>query len=518
MRLSKIKVIVTLCIVAVFALSLTGCKAAKGAYEKLNEKIDQIGTAASTLSDEVVRPPQVEVPSSGDADVTVLVFMNGSNLETDSGEATEDIAEMIAGGYTENVNILIQTMGTKKWWNYNISSRRTQRYQVVQNDLKLVDDSLGYLSPAEAGSLSSFVEWGAKNYPASRYELIFWDHGAGPVYGFGYDELGDEDDTLTLDEMQSALSDAGVYFDFIGMDCCLMSSLEVCCALRDYCDYTILSEDFESGLGWSYTNWVKKLRRDPTISTEKLGQVIIDDMVTANERNTDYGDNAILTMVDEGMMKVLFSSWVDFAYANEDALLGKNYSTELSRARGGRDALLAQQRGMFSDWLYSDLDYYGSAATYDMSDYYVTDILATAQTIKSTESQALSAALAEAIVYSRSTDGDANLSGLSVTLPYGDREFYNELKTVFSNCGLDSEYITWLGKFVDTGSAYDFADFSNWENRWDGWESGPTFSYDWESWGQNSNSYNNGHNYWDWDSFTYDDYIEMWQLLESMRR
>lgn len=516
MRLSKTKIVVAMCVVAALAFSLTGCGTAKNAYEKLNAKIEQVGSAASAFSEDVVRPPQVEVPADGYGNVTVLVFMNGSNLETEAGEASEDIAEMIAAGTTKNVNVLIQTMGTKKWWDYGISSRRTQRYEVVQNGLKLVDDKLGNLSCTDPKSLSSFITWGAKNYPADRYELIMWDHGAGPVYGFGYDELGDEEETLTLDEMQSALTEAGVYFDFIGMDCCLMSSLEVCCALRDFCDYTILSEDFESGLGWSYTNWLKKLNRDPSVPTDKLGKVIIDDMVEANERDEDYGDASILTMVDEGMMKVLFASWVDFAYANEDALLGKNYSTELSRARGGRDLLVAQQRGLFSDWLLYGLDMFDFEGAAEMSDYYVTDILATAQTIKSKESKALSAALAEAIVYSRATEDDSHLSGLSVTLPYGDRDFYDELKYVFGNCGLDSQYIKWLSKFADTDSAYDFADYSSWEDDWNGWN-GETFNFDWDSWDLNSDMYSDD-DYWNWGSFTYEDFIDAWLLLESLRR
>ena len=90
------------------------------------------------------------------------------------------------------------------------------------------------------------------------------------IKNLGYDEWNaDENATLTIDEMQSALKDAGTFFDFIGMDCCIMSSLEVCCALYDFCDYMILSEDFESGLGWYYTDFINAMNNNPDVFKKK---------------------------------------------------------------------------------------------------------------------------------------------------------------------------------------------------------------------------------------------------------
>ena len=44
---------------------------------------------------------------------TVMIYMNGSDLESEAGEASADISEMLASGIGENVNVIIQTMGTK---------------------------------------------------------------------------------------------------------------------------------------------------------------------------------------------------------------------------------------------------------------------------------------------------------------------------------------------------------------------------------------------------------------------
>ena len=214
--------------------------------------------------------------------------MNGSDLESEDGEATEDLCEMLAANISSQVNVLVETIGTKSWSKrLGIASDHTQRYKAEAGNLVLVDDSLGQLDCTSPDTLADFISWGAENYPANRYILIFWDHGAGPVYGFGYDEHQSEDSVLTIDEIQTAIRQSGIYFDIIGMDSCIMSSLELCCAMYNYCDYMILSEDFESGYGWSYTGWLNALSENTSISSEELGKIIVDeaaDVISTHDR------------------------------------------------------------------------------------------------------------------------------------------------------------------------------------------------------------------------------------------
>lgn len=435
------------------------------------------GTGEGIFSGSMVRSKKARTADA--QTVTVLCYVNGSNLETEDQEATGDILEMIAAPYSSKVNILIQTMGTKKWApTLGISSKKTQRFLVKENSLELVDDSLGQLDCTRSSTLADFIRWGAQNYPADRYILLFWNHGGGPVYGFGYDEFQNEDDAMSVDEIQLALANGGVYFDFIGMDCCIMSCMEICCACYDHCDYMILSEDFESGLGWSYKGWMTALAQQPSIDTEALAKIAIDDMIRANETET-YGDDSILALIDESVMKVVYKAWTDFAYANEATLLDTNYSRHLTRKDSDRahPALLSKE-------------------DYSLADYYITDIMAAAQNIDSQESKALESAVSNAIAYCKTTAGDAYLTGLSVTLPYGDPEFYGSLKTIFGNCGFDSEYIEWLGKFTSVSNGHSsYYDYGDWDDLWSG--SGWTDyldSYDWSDW-----------DYWDDDSYWSDD-------------
>lgn len=192
-------------------------------------------TSAIFETNGALRDPLVTLKGNGQDTVTVLVYMNGSDLETDDAAATDDLSEMVAAGSSDKVNVLVETLGTRSWnGKYNISSKTAQRHKLNGKGLQLLQDNLGNVNCGDADALSDFIKWGVKNYPADRYILMFWDHGGGPVYGFGYDDRTESEDSLTLAEIQQALHDSGTVFDFIGMDCCIMSSIEVCCALYDF--------------------------------------------------------------------------------------------------------------------------------------------------------------------------------------------------------------------------------------------------------------------------------------------
>ena len=76
---------------------------------------------------------------------TILVYLNGSDLESEAGLATADISEMLESGIGTNANVVIETLGTRQWQNYGIASDHSQRYRVNKGSLELVDDSLGSL-------------------------------------------------------------------------------------------------------------------------------------------------------------------------------------------------------------------------------------------------------------------------------------------------------------------------------------------------------------------------------------
>ncbi|MCQ2520739.1 MAG: clostripain-related cysteine peptidase [Lachnospiraceae bacterium] len=465
------------------------------------------GDSEISLADNAIREPQVQLKGDGTDTVTVMIYINGSNLESEYGEATTDMAEMVKAGSSDQVNVIVETVGTKKWQNYGISSKRSQIYKLNGSGLTLLKDDLGQCDATDGDTLANFIKYSAANYPADRYILLMWDHGGGPVYGFGYDEYN-EDGVMAVDEMKDALASAGVYFDFIGMDCCIMSCLETCIAFYDYCDYAVLSEDFESGLGWNYTRWMKALYDNPSIPTPDLGKIICDDMVQANEDDAEEGDDSILCVIDEGKMKLLCLAWMDFAYANEEDLLENNYSQE--RSSRGRVMPSLRMGGRYDDEPY-------------MSEYYIVDIMALANQIDTPESQALASAIASTIIYCASCGDDDTLTGMAVTLPYGDRDFYYDMEAVFTHIGMDSAYIAWLQKFVEASGSSNYYDYDDWDFSWDEYEDDydwDDWDIDWDSWGSDDDDcyYYDDDDDWDsfwdslfeWDDWDYDDSYNEW--------
>ena len=80
----------------------------------------------------------------------------------------------------------------------------------------------------------------------------------------------------------------------------------------------------------------------------------------------------------------------------------------------------------------------------------------------------LEAALGTALVYTDSSSSDG-LTGLGITLPYGDPDFYRDLKEIFTACGLDGNYIEWLEKFVSAQGSENYYDYNDWDSSWHGW-------------------------------------------------
>ena len=124
-----------------------------------------------------------------------------------------------------------------------------------------------------------------------------WDHGAGPVYGFGIDN-NNSNKTLSLQETVQAFNESslikdGKRFDLINYDACLMSSVEVVAALCGYADTFVCSTEDVPGGGQDYTVLMNTLNSDLSIGGFDLGKQIVDAYITQYGVGTD--DDAMLS-------------------------------------------------------------------------------------------------------------------------------------------------------------------------------------------------------------------------------
>lgn len=474
--------------------------------DSLNQNID-LGNNTVTYNNElfindedplseVLRDQFVNIKGNGEDTVTVMIYMNGSDLESQNGCATADLKEMLNAQLSDNVNVVVQTGGTKKWKTSGISNKHSQRFIVKNGQLVLIDDTLDQLDITREETLEDFIRFCSTNFPADRNMLILWDHGGGVVYGFGVDEIVDDvEEALTLSEIQQATRNCGVKFEMIGFDACLMGGIESVCALSDSADYLVVSEDFESGDGWEYQNWLTLLGYNSSTPMTELGKVMVDDFIKESNGADSEG---VLAVVDLRYSRLLYNTWTNFAYANQDELLEYDYTMSMQRSSRAPDYLFENKKSEdkdFWDWLFADDS---TMETY----CYAVDLMAIAGQMNTEESQALEATLKRAIVYCSTTSGDSYMTGLSVTLPYGDDEFFDLLQTEFRACGFDENYIQFLAQFVS--SDYD-------EYDWDlgsitGWSYYDEDSYDSDDWYYDSDWDDYDWYDYDWDGYSNSDY------------
>lgn len=222
------------------------------------------------------------------SDTLVILYMVGSDLETEYKAGTMNLAEMMDGygdARSEDLEIIIAYGGSKTpgWEGITYTSiaglMEDAEDGVIGNypDVLYSDPDADMSSPE---SLEQFLRFVTENYSSNRTMILFWNHGSG-YDGFGVDEI--TENMLSLRDISNALQSAGMQYDLIGFDACLMGGIEVASAMAPYGNWLIASAETEPGSGWHYENWVNTLASDPQVPARTLGTIIIDDYMEREE-------------------------------------------------------------------------------------------------------------------------------------------------------------------------------------------------------------------------------------------
>ena len=360
---------------------------------------------------------------------TVMVYIVGSNLESRYGAATNDMEEMRAAGLDfDRTNLLVYTGGSKRWVS-NIPNTSNNVLDMSVDTRSQTDRIMAQTdSSADMGlpeTLAEFINYCTTNYPARHYGLILWDHGGGPLWGYGSDELF-KNDSLLLGELRSAMNstifgpgsatpdsvspgsatpDGGRKLDWVGFDACLMGTLENAKLWGDYADYLVGSEELEPGRGWDYT-FLNVLN-----SEEDAGEVvsaIVDayDSYYENNRTQFFDPDVTLAAMD--------LSKTDDVLRAFDALL-----SAMGRGIGeGQYALLNRARSRTKTFGLSAADTKEEA--YDLVD--LRDLAGQAAELYPEEAQALSEAVDAMVI--RSASNVEAAGGVSCYMPGDNRDLY----------------------------------------------------------------------------------------------
>ncbi|MGO0059358.1 clostripain-related cysteine peptidase [Brevibacillus fluminis] len=377
-------------------------------------------------------PANATSVADGQAEYTVLVYMNGSDLESEGGAASSDLEEMMNVGSSDNVNIVVETGGTNKWGFEKISNEKNQRWLVKAGDMELVQDA-DKRSMGEANTLTDFITWGVEHYPAKKYALVMWDHGAGSVHGFGSDELF-EGDSLTLDEMTTAFAKAfektKTKFEVVGFDACLMANLETAKVVSPFANYLVASEELEPGHGWNYTPVLQELTANPAMTGDALGKSIADHF-KEQAKQEGTADSITLSVVNLAKVGEVETA-LDGMVANLSPGINDVETVKwVSNAR------------------YKSEDY-GSAGAHggntDMAD--LADLAKHLEPKYQQQATNLSNAIQQAVVYNITSKSKPHAKGLSIYFPSKDKENFASNLEIYKKNKFSPAYQEYIAAYA----------------------------------------------------------------------
>ncbi len=361
--------------------------------------------------------------------VTIMVYMCGTDLESKHGMASADMEEMRAASseFGDNFNVIVYTGGCNGWKN-GVSSSVNQIYQVKNGKIACLSDNEGRGAMTASGTLSSFIRYCAKEFPANRSELILWDHGGGSVSGYGYDEKNKSSGSMSLAGIDTALKDGGVKFDFVGFDACLMATAENALMLNEHADYLIASEETEPGIGWYYTRWLKEFAQDTSKPTIEVGKAIVDDFVSECARKC-RGQKTTLSVIDLAeFSNTVPQHLVNFSKSVSSMISDNDYK-QVSNAR------------------------YNTREFAQSSQIDQVDLVHLAQNMNNSEGTQLAEALKGAVKYNLTSSNMTNAYGVSIFFPYQRASYVDKACDTYEQIGMDSEYADCIKQFaqLETG-------------------------------------------------------------------
>ncbi len=372
---------------------------------------------------------------------SVFIYMCGSDLETNYGAATADIAEMLDADPSDEVTVIIQTGGAQKWQNYGISARKISRFMLRDGELSKLAE-LPQANMGDGRTLYEFLNFCQKNYAADHQVMLFWDHGGGSVYGLANDQNYNFD-SISLSELRNAFS--SVYgdsvknkpFEIIGFDTCLMATVDTAASVEPYAKYMVASQEVEPGNGWEYTTWLDALASDPKIDAVALGKTMCDAYF-AGCKQYETDEAATLSLIDLSKINPMVKAWNIFGmYALMQASQDDSFYATIGRAASRSENFSNSKSGGYTNMV-------------DMGDFI--SRVSNASKERHPAADEMLKYLKDAVLYQVSGVAH-NVSGLSCYYPYdSDQDSYQSML----NNGLVNSFILTYGLqhgFIDGETA-----------------------------------------------------------------
>ena len=176
-------------------------------------------------------------------------------------------------------------------------------------------------------SLTNFINWAAKNYPAKKYMLILCGHGQGyvpngdlpattPTRGLFPDD-GNNNRIFSVHTLKQGIASANVKIETLYLWACLMNNLQYAFELKDVCKYMIASTYSMVSAGWAYGDLVSLLARQDIDIEQKLATYsntikdILDNTPGLEETMGRYRDQTVTRTASLDQLGVMMREFTD---------------------------------------------------------------------------------------------------------------------------------------------------------------------------------------------------------------
>ena len=377
---------------------------------------------------------------------TIMIYMVGANLESQSSLGTRDLAGIDYNKIkANNTKVILMAGGANSWHNSYVDSNKTAIYELGPNGFYMVDNhDLSNMGSSQ--NLSYFLNYVYDNYKASKYNLIFWNHG-GAIDGSEYDELN-HNDNLSIPEIKQSFDNSPFKknnkIEVISFRTCLNATLEMANALKDYSDYLVASEETTVGLAidspLTFINDIK-----PSDKPADYSKKVIDSYTTYITNICNYGQGVNLNE----------NHCVNLTYSAIDLSKIDNINKQLDKFSSDINKKLAINYNDIVKLRASIKQYPKDDESYDMVDLVN---LAENYSKYSNNSKQLINSINKAVIYNKTNNNYSN--GLSIYFPYNRSTFvYNY--SIYNTSKNYSDFILNFNNMKKNKKVNSFNSFSN---------------------------------------------------------
>jgi hypothetical protein len=416
------------------AMSMSAALSAGVSFD--NPEANSIKEEISNTGIADVVPVAAEVDGAAVKEWTIMVFVNGkNNLEQ---YALKDMNEMEMVGSSDKVNVVTEIGRIAGYDSSDGNWVGSRRYLVQKdNDTKKISSpvvqDLGKVDMGDYKHLADFANWAKTNYPAKRYMLIVWNHGAGWIKtpllqvnpaidtvsdlpktrGISYDD--ETNHHITTPQLGLALASIGK-IDVYGSDACLMQMPEVDYEIKDSVDYIVGSEETEPGDGYTYNTLLGPLLANPSMGAEELGKLAVNAYADHYQAASEGSTQSLVKVSALGGFIPLVNNFVAAAMAS------------------GEKALVTKAR--------DDAQSYAYAENKDMSHFLALYMASTQNADVKAKAQSLQDYLLNTLVSHNRVSGSYDDSkGLAIYMPGSPNSAYNGL--AWAKASQWDEFIGW---------------------------------------------------------------------------